>query len=93
MAAINLDDFLKDRFHEQWRDSQRWLIEHQEPRPAHQRATNRQHLLLPPGERSRDLAHALLQPWKNAERVLHLTPDCILIPKQVGAHLQILKHG
>src|SRR5690606_19115698 len=45
LARIEHADRSKDLPHNQWREAQRGLVEQQQPRPAHQRACNREHLL------------------------------------------------
>jgi hypothetical protein len=43
-------------FEDHWRKTERRLVEHQQFRLHHERARDREHLLLAPGERPRDLA-------------------------------------
>ena len=54
---MQVEDLLRD----QRREAERGLVEQQQPRPAHQRARDRQHLLLAAGQRAAALAQALLQ--------------------------------
>src|SRR5690606_15190177 len=50
LARIEHADRIKDLPHDQWREAQRGLVEQQQPRPAHQRACDREHLLFAAGE-------------------------------------------
>src|SRR5579859_98469 len=47
LLPVDFDNFLKNNFDQQRRETKRWFIQHEEFRLAHQRAPNRQHLLLP----------------------------------------------
>ena len=46
LLAVDFNDLLKNRFHQQWRDAQRRFVQQQHARLAHERATDGQHLLL-----------------------------------------------
>ena len=56
VLAVDLDDLFENRFHEQRRDAERRLVEHEEFRLAHQRAADGEHLLFAAGQRAGDLA-------------------------------------
>src|SRR5437764_6519273 len=58
-AAIDLDDVPEDLADEDRRDAERWLIEEQHARAAHQGTADREHLLLTARERGRELITAL----------------------------------
>ena len=57
---INFDDFLKDRFHQNWRDTKGWFVEHEAPWFAHEGATDGEHLLFAAGKGAGYLAFAFL---------------------------------
>ncbi len=51
----------------QRREAERGFVQHQQARAAHQRAADRQHLLLAAGQGAAALGHALLEPRKQRE--------------------------
>ena len=64
-------DHLQDLAHDQRRQAQRRLVEHQQARLGHEGAANRQHLPLAARERERHLRAALLQARKDGKDFLH----------------------
>ena len=56
VPLVQLADDAEDLAHDQRREPERRLVEHEQPRPRHQRAREREHLLLAAGERARRLA-------------------------------------
>ena len=76
-SLVDLDDLLENRLHQQRRDAERRLVEHQALRLAHQRAADREHLLLAAGERAGGLLLALLQARENAEDVVEILRRCL----------------
>src|SRR6476620_6813378 len=50
--------------HDDRREAERRLVEEQKPRPRHERAGDREHLLLSAGERSGLLRAAPVEPWE-----------------------------
>ena len=60
------------------RESERGLVEHQQPRLAHQRAAHREHLALAAGERSGELIVALLQTRKAPVHLVARRPPTAL---------------
>ena len=90
---VDLPDDLADLGRHDRREPHRRLVEQQELRPRHERAGDREHLLLAAGERAGALASALLQDGKvlvdHRERLGRVG----LAPAEVRAHLQILEHG
>src|SRR6266851_2526752 len=67
LLALELRDDPKDLAHEQGRQPERRLVEHQELRAGHQRPADGQHLLLAPAERRPELLAALAQDGKLVE--------------------------
>src|SRR5438067_11460881 len=62
--ALKLGDDLEDALHQQGGEAKRWLVQQEEFRPAHQRPTDGQHLLLAARQRAAVLRQPLLQDWK-----------------------------
>src|SRR5262249_13787140 len=60
----NTEDEIEYFLHDEWSKPGGWLVHQQEPRPRHERAANRAHLLLAPREGAGWLGAPLLQPWK-----------------------------
>ena len=77
--GVDVDAHAEDRLDEDRREAERWLIEHQEPRVRHERASDREHLLLSTGERPRELLGALLEA---GEEVVDVR-DVVLEPAQL----------
>ena len=61
VLRVELADGVEDLPHDQRREAERRLVEQQQPRPRHQRAGDRQHLLLAARQRAAALVQALLQ--------------------------------
>src|SRR6202030_1169773 len=78
----------KDLRHEQRRETERRLVEEQEPWALHERARKREHLLLAAAERSSLLVAPLLQP-----REVRLESREVVLGRsapRVGAEAQVL---
>src|SRR5689334_5943372 len=76
---------------EERREAERRLVEHEQPRRAHQRATDAEHLLLAAAQRPGELALALLE--LREERVdLGEPPAALGTRPQPGADQQVLEH-
>ena len=67
LALVQLADDPEDLGDDERRETERRLVEEQEPRPLHHRAREREHLLLAARERARLLGPALLQPREVVE--------------------------
>ena len=90
---VDLDDDLEDPLDEDRRQAHRRLVEEQELRLRHQRASDRAHLLLASGHRPCALVAALLQPREELEDPVERLPDpCPVFPLE-GAHLEVLHHA
>src|SRR5262249_42343659 len=79
--------------HDQGRQPERWLVEHQQGRARHQRAADREHLLLAAAERAGELAPALAQAREPLEHLAERALDGLAVAPAVGAHLEVLEHG
>ena len=77
---------------DQRRQAQRRLVEQEQARAAHQRARDRQHLLLAAGERAAALVDALLEARKQREHAFEIGSKMRGAGNR-GAHLQVLQHG
>src|SRR6185503_2908182 len=89
--GIELADGVEDLAHDQRRQTKRRLVEQQKPRPAHQRARDRQHLLLATRQRAAALAKPLLEARKQAEHARKVALEL----GRLGdgrAHLQVFQH-
>src|SRR6266851_4855691 len=67
LLLVDLADHFEDLLDDERREAERGLVEQQEARPTHQRAADRQHLLLAAGERAAALALAPLEDGKERE--------------------------
>src|SRR5437867_1683375 len=65
LLLVELAQHLEDLPHDQRRQTKGRLVEEKEPRPAHQRAGDREHLLLAAGERPAALGGTLLEDGKD----------------------------
>ena len=70
----------------------RRLVHQQHARVGHQRAADRQHLLLAAGQQARQLAAALLQPRKHVEHGVE-GPERLAGLGCACRHVQVLAHG
>ena len=89
-----IDEFLrriKNLLHQQRRQAERGLVKQNEPRPAHQRAADRQHLLLAAGERAAALVAAVAQPRKQREHAFEVGVEAAAVGHSC-ADLQVLHH-
>src|SRR5204863_1043103 len=68
------------------------LVEKKEPGPAHQRARDREHLLLAARERAAALVRPLLQAREEREHAREIGLKAGWVGDR-SAHLQILEHG
>ena len=66
--VVERADGAENLLHQQRRKAERGLVEHQQPRPAHQRAADREHLLLAARQRAAALADTFLQPRERIDQ-------------------------
>src|SRR6266542_6906842 len=74
-ALVQLADDPEDLGHDPRREPERRLVEQDEPRPEHERAGEREHLLLTAAERSRAPVAAVAQPGEAREHTLLVLLD------------------
>src|SRR5439155_8815108 len=91
-ALVDLADGPEDLAHQERREAERRLVEQQQPRPRHEGARDREHLLLAAREGARALAAALAQAREEAERLLAILGDAGAVPAAVGAELEVVVH-
>jgi hypothetical protein len=74
------------------REAERRLVEQHQPGPRHQRAADREHLLLATRERAGRLIPALGEDREAAKQAIHVGGDRAGVAAQVAAHLQVFAH-
>src|SRR5262249_58422634 len=70
LQVSDCKDGLEYLVHELRHDALRWLIQHEQARPGHQRPADREHLLLPARKRLRPLRKPLFELWEKPENLL-----------------------
>ena len=92
-AALISSIVLKIVWQTMRREAERRLVEQQQLRPRHQRARDRQHLLLAARQRAGALLHALLAAAETSvkPRSRSLLDRCLVL-REIGAHLEVLEH-
>src|SRR3954451_18954384 len=91
-AAFLIESFKKrkQRLRYSRREAERGLVAHQDARRGHQRARDRQHLLLAAGKTSGGLIASRRKPWEDTVPVIDSGADRLLVPHEVGTELQVL---
>src|ERR671925_1221277 len=93
LLLVQLADDAEDLRDEQRRETERRLVEEQQPRTLHERAREREHLLLAAAERAGLLVAALLEPGEIAEHardvVLRRAAPCVRAEAEVLPHRQL----
>ena len=74
------------------RETERRLVQQNDPRFRHQAARDGEHLLLTAGEKSGAAVHPLAQPRKAIQNLLNLSLN-IRIGPRIGAERQIVEHA
>src|SRR5258705_8900967 len=92
LLAMEHLQHVQDRVHDARHDAEARLVEHQEARPRHERARDRQHLALAAGERARALVDALAQHREEAEDPLEHLLAALRVAVAEGAEAQVLGH-
>src|SRR5207237_2220834 len=90
--AVDVLDRLEDLLDEDRREAERRLVEQQHPRLGHERAPDREHLLLAAGERSAELRGPFLEAREEREDTVDIRLDLGVAPAE-GAHLEVLENG
>src|SRR5688572_5585614 len=88
VLLVQLGDDPEDLARDQRRKAERRLVEEQEPRPAHQGAREREHLLLAARERARVLVDPLAQPREPRAHAFDVRVE--RAAPRVGAEPQVL---
>ncbi len=83
----------KDALDHDRRQAHARLVEEQQARAAHQRSSNRQHLLLAARQRAALLPRAVAQDGKQPMHAIEIARDGHRVAAAVRAHLQVLAHG
>ena len=90
---VDFPDRVHQRLDHDRRQTQRRLVQHQQARPAHQRAADRHHLLLAAGQRAGKLALPFRQPRKQRMDAPQVGGDAGAVAARIGAHRQVLRHA
>ncbi len=73
------------------REAERRLVEHEQSRPRHERAPDREHLLFAAAHRPGELIAPLLEPCEEAKHLAH--PRLALVARgEIAAELEVLAH-
>src|SRR4051812_45999708 len=88
---VDLADDLVDAVDDDRREPERRLVEEQELRLRHDRAPDREHLLLAAGHRPALLALALLQAREQRVHAVQVLADALRVPARERAHLEVLE--
>ncbi len=84
---------VEDLLDEHGRQPHARLVEQEQARARHERAADRQHLLLAARERAGDLGDALVEPGEQREDALEIARDHRRVAARVGAHHEVLAHA
>ena len=92
--AIDVADRVEDLLNEHGRQSRTRLVQQEEPGVRHERAADREHLLLAPREGARHLGDALGEPREEREDALEVGGDVrgIGLILHQGIHVDITRH-
>src|SRR5712692_11362965 len=90
IVGIELFDDAEDLLDDRRREPERRLVQHQQARPADERAGEREHLLLSAAERAGLLVTAALQPREVPEDPRSFVPQRAPLAANVGPHAQVL---
>src|SRR4029450_5425384 len=88
LLLVQVAENPEDLPHDDRREPERRLVEEEETRPRHQRSGNREHLLLPAGERSGLLSAATLDPGEVAAHALVDLGEPAAV--EIGAEAKVL---
>src|SRR5581483_12042892 len=82
---------LEDAFDEDRREPHGRLVEHEQLRSGHERATDRAHLLLAAGHRPRLLAAPFGEAGEELEHAIHVLADGRAVAALKRTHLEVLR--
>src|SRR5882672_10458595 len=93
LFLVDAPDDGEDLPHQDRRQAKRRLIEQQQRRAVHQRAPDREHLLLA----ARELSGRLVQPFPEPRKIsvdeFQIVSDGVAVLARIGAHHQVLAHA
>src|SRR6266481_704506 len=92
LLAVEHLQHVEDRVHDARHDAQARLVEHQEARPRHEGAGDREHLALAAGKGAGPLVHPLPQHREEAEDPLEHLLAALRVAVAEGAEAQVLGH-
>src|SRR5262245_12072352 len=90
---VDFRDDREDLLDQDRRQPHRGLVQEQQFRPAHQRASDRQHLLLAAGQRAAGLLAPLGEAGEQRVHPIEVGADRHGVPTDIGTHLEVLEHG
>src|SRR5437899_8315780 len=91
-VGVDAGDDLEHLIDDLGRQTERRLVEQQEPRHGHQRTPDRDHLLLTARERAGQRAPALAQDWKRRVDSLEALSPSLARRRRVAADLEVFFH-
>src|SRR5205807_9797297 len=89
LLRVDLPDDAEDLLHEERREPERRLVEEDQPRPGHERAADRQLLLLSSGEVTGDLPSALTQAGEVVGTEVAIALEALAVAAGVPAHGEV----
>src|SRR5262245_7602373 len=92
-VALDRRDDREHRFHHCRREAERRLVEQHEAGARHQRAPDRQHLLLTAGECAGNLSATLEEDGELRVDAIEVHGDLRLIPPEIRPHLQVFSYS
>ncbi|MNR09056.1 hypothetical protein D3C85_1252440 [compost metagenome] len=92
IVAIQGREGVEHLLHQQRRQPQAGLVDQQQPRAAHQRPADGQHLPFASGHRARQLLAPFLEPRKQRVDTFQAFAVDTFVPHGIGAQAQVLLH-
>src|SRR5262249_9299327 len=91
LTLVDFANRIQDLLDDKRGQPERWLVEQQETRSAHQRAGDRQHLLFPTRQGSAALSLPLIEDWEQIEYPLEIVLEAGGIGCR-GTDLEVFQH-
>ena len=85
-------DHRADRLHHHRREAERGLVEHEQCRPGHERAADREHLLLAAGQLPGELLLPLVEDGEDLEHARGVLPDAGASLPDKSTEFEVLEH-
>src|SRR6202008_3732184 len=92
-VAIDLDDRASNVTDDFRRQTERRLVQQEQPRTGHQRPADDNHLLFSTGETAGLLPQSLLQARETHETLLEILFDLLFIFAKIGPHQEVVFYG